>query len=136
MPSSGGEENTEQARKKNSWFPLAVRALAQSLLSSSRGPVYLFLCLLTPLPRPQGLAPVVVLRLAVGFMQALAGTSRMPSWRGDLVRPCVWGSMGMCGWRCGAVAVGQAALGGRLHLALYRPSQGGGGRGRVADSPR
>ncbi|TNN83476.1 hypothetical protein EYF80_006457 [Liparis tanakae] len=56
-----------------------------------------------------------------GFMQALAGTSGMPSWRRDLVRPSMRGSMEMCGWRRRAVAIGQAALGGRLHLGLCGP---------------
>ena len=59
----------------------------------------------TPLPHPQRLAPVVVLRLAVGFVQALARTPRMPSWRGYLLRSSVWGSMEMCGrwWRAIAI---------------------------------
>lgn len=42
----------------------------------------------------------------------------------------------MCGRWWGAVAIGEAALGSRLHLTLYRPSQGSGGRGRMAGSPR
>lgn len=59
--------------------------------------IYQLFFLLRPLPHPQRLAPVVILRLAVGFMQALAGAPRMPSWRGDLVRPSMWGSMEVCG---------------------------------------
>lgn len=89
--------------------------------------------LCTP-PHPQRLAPVVLLRLAVGFVQAFAGTPRVPRWRGDLVRPSVLGSVEMCGRRRGAVAVGQAALCSGLHLALDQ--QGSGRGGCVADSPR
>lgn len=47
---------------------------------------------LEPLPLPQRLAPVILLRLSVGFVQALART-RMPSWGWDLVRPGVRGSV-------------------------------------------
>lgn len=88
----------EQTRKKLSCYPLAVSALARSFLSLFIfQSFYQFFFLHTPLPHPQRLAPVVVLRLAVGFMQALAGTPWMPTWRGDLVRPSMWGSMEMCG---------------------------------------
>ena len=61
--------------------------------------IYQLFFLRTPLTHPQRLAPVVVLLLTVGFMQALAGTFGMPGWRGDLVRPRVWGSMDMFGRR-------------------------------------
>lgn len=86
----------ERTRKKRSWFPLAVSALAESIQSSSFCPSISSFFPRTPFPHPQRLAPVVVLCLAVGFMEALAGPSGMPSWRGDLMRPGMWGSMEMC----------------------------------------
>lgn len=82
---------------KKSWFPLAVSALEQSFHIFIFQLIYKMIFLLSSLPHPQRLAPVVILRLAVGFMQALAGSPRMPSWRWELVRPSVWGSVEMCG---------------------------------------
>lgn len=85
--------------RKNCGFPpqSVLRLRALSFYPSVH--LAIFFPLYTPPPHPQRLAPVVILRLAVGFMQALAGTPRMPGWRGALVGPSVWGSVEMCGGR-------------------------------------
>lgn len=95
MPSS---EKIERTRKKERiMVSLGSQRSVLELPIFIFQSIYQFFFLLRPLPHPQRLAPVVILRLAVGFMQALAGAPRMPSWRGDLVRPSMWGSMEVCG---------------------------------------
>lgn len=77
---------------------------------------------------PQRLAPVIVLHLVVGFMQALAGAPGVSSRRGHFVGARVHGSMEVRGGGGGAVAVGQSSRSG-LHLCGHWPRQGGGGGG-------
>lgn len=101
--------HAKQWRRGKNWTDQkeSIMVSLGSQCSGSELPIFIFqfFFLLTPLPHPPRLAPIVVLRLAVGFMQALAGTPRMPSWRGDLVRPSMWRSMEMCGrwWRAVAI---------------------------------
>lgn len=133
-------------RKKEPWRSLAVAAATPCQSSPSVVFSSFIFCLSirvpppppSPHPVPRRLAPVVVLRLAVGFMQALARGPGVTARRGRLVQPSVRRSVEVRGRRRRAVAVGQAALGSAgWHLALQGPGEGSGGRRRrhVVDGP-
>lgn len=96
----GKNKSNRQERKVYIFFPW------QSVLWLIFFRYFNFFFLVKSHPLPQRLAPIVILRFTVGFMQAFARTPWMPSRRRDLVGTSVWGSVDMCGrwWR--TVAVG------------------------------